>query len=231
MIKNVLRTLVFSVLGMSAATVFAGGNHAPKPNVSWMNPSSVVSIPETVQLPYDVKKPAWFGGFEVTTFAQIPGFAGGSGPNAPVAEYPNVTAYLVGNINDGMPFGAQVDIPQIDPATGQPVIVNGQPVIVASVPAHDDVFTAFLTRPFNGFGKWVVAGPNATARNVHTRPMPAGSIAGAPLVYEIQIGNLNFYLPLTSNAAVEYGLRTGQLAVVDAGWGGVAWLAFRQHAY
>ncbi len=176
-------------------------------------------------LPYDVKKSAWFGGLEVTAYAQIPAQAGGSGPMGPTPDYEDQDAYLIGNVYENRPFGPEVRIPVIDPATGMPVLdADGNPQIAAVVPAHDDTFTQFRTdrAPFDGFGKWVVPGPNATDHNVKVRPMPELSIAGAPLVYAIRLGR--HFVPLTSKATIQAGLRAGVLSLRDAGWGGVGWL-------
>lgn len=156
---------------------------------------------------YDVKKPAWFAARTVCTYAQLPGFAGGSGPNAPTPERRDVVTYLIGPINTAHPYGPQVTLP------------------FGTVPAHDDTFSEYITAgaPADAFGAWVVAGPNASPLTVHTRPAPAGSLAGAPLAYEIKVGTR--FVALTERSIVEYGLQLGLIALVDAGWGGVSWLS------
>lgn len=182
-------------------------------------------------LNYDVEKPAWFGGLEVTAFAQIPAQAGGSGPGGPSTTYEDQDVYLVGNVFDNRPFAPDVRIPVMDPNTGMPVLDrDGNPQIAAVVPAHDDTFTRFRTErsPIDGFGKWVVPGPQATSDNVRARPMPDKSIAGAPLVYAIRLGGS--FVPLTSNAVIQAGLRAGLITTRDAGWGGVGWLRLPRDA-
>lgn len=156
--------------------------------------------------PYDVTRPAWFAGFQVQQFAQIPA-PFGSGPPAPSPERRDVTVYLVGNV--GQPFSPEQRIP------------NG-PVI----PAHDDVWSRYPFAIIDGFGQWVVPGPGATAATVRTRPQPDGSIVGAPLAYAIKIGR--HWQNLTSGLAVSYGLRTGQLDLVDAGYGGGGWFILQK---
>ncbi|MBA3580998.1 MAG: hypothetical protein H0W44_00955 [Gammaproteobacteria bacterium] len=176
------------------------------------------------ETPYDVKKPAWFGGITVWVFAQFPAIAGGSGPADASPTLRDVDAYLVGPIDANNPYGQEVPIPAIDPNTGAPILdANGNVIIVARGPAHDNTFTQFI--PKNNiadiFGYWVIAGPNATPDKVHTRPAPENSLAGGALAYEIKIGNK--FRPLTSNAVIQYGLKTGLLTANPFGWGGVAW--------
>lgn len=165
--------------------------------------------------PYDVNKPVWFDGVVVQAYAQIPKPDGSVSPS-PSRRDDRV--YLVGNIFATSPFGSEIHIPNA-------------PIVV---PAHDDVFTRWIAarRPSDVYGFWVVPGPAAhvaegdSQQNVRVRPMPAGSLAGAPLAYAIKYEG-QWYV-LTSGDIVELGLDRGLLVAVpstpDGGFGGVAWL-------
>ena len=165
--------------------------------------------------PYDVNKPVWFDGVVVQAYAQIPK------PDGSVVPSPSRRddkAYLVGNIFATSPFGPEIHIPNA-------------PIVV---PAHDDVFTRWTEarHPSDVYGFWVVPGPAALVadgdpqQNVRVRPMPAGSLAGAPLAYAIKYRG-QWYV-LTSGDIVELGLDRGLLVAVpstpDGGFGGVGWL-------
>lgn len=171
---------------------------------------------EAAQPQADVNKPAWYKGVIVQTYAVIPK---PDGSVVPDASRRDDVAYLVGYIFDQSPFGGEIKIPNA-------------PLVV---PAHDDVFTrwAYDRRPSDLFGFWIVPGPAAIAtegdpqQNVRVRPMPAGSLAGAPLAYAVKHKGRWRYL--TSADAVETGIDYGLLTAVPSnpagGFGGVGWLA------
>ncbi|MDX6742416.1 hypothetical protein [Actinocorallia sp. A-T 12471] len=157
---------------------------------------------------YDEHRDAWFGGYVVDHFAQIPAPMG-SGPSGPEPERPDQTIYLVGNVT-ATPFAPGLPIPG-----------------VGYMPDHDHVWSTWPTGIVDGYGQMVIPGPNATAANVKTRPMPEGSLAGAPLAYSIKLGFTWF--DLTSSQVIELGLAGGQLATFDIGWGGVGWIEHKHH--
>ncbi|GAA4038543.1 hypothetical protein [Nonomuraea soli] len=152
---------------------------------------------------FDEHRNGWFGGYVVDHYAQIPA-PFGSGPGAPAPERPDMTIYLVGNVTD-TPFAPGLPIPG-----------------VGYMPDHDHVWPSWTLSIVDGYGKMIIPGPNATAGNVKTRPMPEGSLAGAPLAYSVKLGHAWF--PLTSGQIIQLGLDAGLLATTDIGWGGVGWI-------
>lgn len=152
--------------------------------------------------PYDLSKPSWFAGSQVTQFAQIPNPTEPSSL-APSPDRPDTDIYLVGNIGS-TPFEPERAIP------------NG-PVI----PGHDDVWPVYTVTIYDGFGYWVVPGLSASTDTVRTRPQPVDSLAGAPLAYQIRLGQ--DWLNLNDATVIKDGVQTGQLRLVDVGYGGAGW--------
>lgn len=159
--------------------------------------------PLTPDCTYDVQRNAWFAGRVVQQFGWLPPPAG-SGPTEPSPDRPDVTVYLIGHVNP-TPF-----------APGGPLPGGG------SVPDHDHTWTQYTVAVSDAFGHFVVPGPNATAGTVRTRPMPPGSIAGAPLAYAIKLGDQ--WYDLTSAPIILQGVDRGLLRTVDAGFGGAGWI-------
>lgn len=159
--------------------------------------------PGTSTCGWDEHRDAWFGGYLVDHYAQIPAPAG-TGPSAPSPDRPDQTIYLVGNVTS-TPFAPGFPIPG-----------------VGYMPDHDHVWPNWPATIVDGYGQLVIPGPNATAATVKTRPMPEGSLAGAPLAYSIKLGGSWFNL--TSGQVIQLGLNCGLLATTDIGWGGVGWI-------
>lgn len=168
--------------------------------------SSSPCPPLVTTCPYDISRPGWFAGIQVIQFARLTNPADPSSL-APSPERPDTDIYLVGNIST--PFSAEQTIP------------SG-----AVVPAHDDVWSVYTATVYDGFGYWVVPGPTASTDTVRTRSQPANSIAGAPLAYQIRLGQR--WVNLNNAAVILYGLRTGQLRLIELGFGGAGWFIFPQ---
>jgi len=156
--------------------------------------------------PYDISRPGWFAGIQVIQFARIPNPQDPSSL-APLPERPDTNIYLIGNIGT-TPFSAEQTIP------------SG-----AVVPAHDDVWPVYTATAYDGFGYWVVPGPTASTDTVRTRFQPSNSLAGVPLAYQIRIGQR--WLNLNNASVILYGVRTGQLRLIELGFGGPGWFIFR----
>lgn len=154
----------------------------------------------------DATRPAWFYGQVVTQYVQYPAPVG-SGPAGPTPERPDTTIFLVGNVG-ATPFAPEQQIP-------------GGPV----VPDHDHVWITYPLKVSDGYGLMVVAGPNGDTATVRTRRMPAGSIAGAPLAYQIRLGGQ--WYDLDNAAIIRQGIDLGLLRTVDIGWGGTGWIEYR----
>lgn len=152
--------------------------------------------------PYDISHQGWFAGSQVTQFAQIPNPTNPSSL-APSPARPDTNIYLVGNIG-------------LDPFSAEQVIPGG-----SVVPGHDDVWPIFTDTIYDGFGYWVVPDLGASSDTVRTRPQPTNSLAGAPLAYQIHIGQ--DWVNLNNSAAILYGVQIGQLRLVELGFGGAGW--------
>jgi hypothetical protein len=152
----------------------------------------------------------WVLGLPVYLFARAPARIGGEGPDSPSPDVPDVTVYLIAPINDTSPHGPPV--PDIVTAHGR-----------GALPPHMDVLDRHIleANPHDAIGVFVVPGPKASAANVRTRPAPPNSLAGAPMAYEIKIGDV--WAPLTSHAVIQYGIEAGLLATKDFDYGGLMW--------
>ncbi len=157
--------------------------------------------PLVTTCPYDLSYPSWFAGNQVTEFVKIPNPTEPSSL-APSPTRPDTDIYLVGNI--GTPFVPERAIP------------NG-PVI----PNHDNVWSEYTATIYDGFGYWVVPGLTASTDTVRTRPQPVNSLAGAPLAYQIRLGQ--DWVNLNDATVIKGGVQTGQLRLVDVGYGGAGW--------
>lgn len=158
--------------------------------------------PLVTTCPYDLSYPSWFAGNQVTEFVQIPNPTEPSSL-APSPTRPNTDIYLVGNIGS-TPFVPERAIP------------NG-PVI----PGHDNVWSVYTATIYNAFGYWVVPGLTASTDTVRTRPQPVDSLADAPLAYQIRLGQ--DWVNLNDATVIKDGVQTGQLRLVDIGFGGAGW--------
>ena len=158
--------------------------------------------PLVTTCPYNLSNPSWFAGSQVTAFAQIPNPAEPSSL-VPSPTRPDTDIYLVGNIGS-TPFVSEQTIP------------NG-----LVIPEHDNVWSVYTETIYNAFGSWVVPGLTASTDTVRTRPQPAGSLAGAPLAYQIRLGQ--DWVNLNDAAVIKDGVQTGQLRLVDIGFGGAGW--------
>ena len=158
--------------------------------------------PLVTTCPYDISHPGWFAGSQVTQFAQIPNPTVPSSL-APSSARPDTDIYLVGNIGS-TPFSDEQTIP-------------GGSV----VPGHDDVWPVYTATIYNGFGYWVVPGLMASSDTVRTRPQPVGSLADAPLAYQIRLGQ--DWVDLNNVTTILDGVGIGQLRLVELGFGGAGW--------
>lgn len=158
--------------------------------------------PLVTTCPYDISRPAWFAGSEVIQFAQMPNPTEPSSL-APSPTRPDTDIYLVGNIGS-TPFSVEQAIP------------SG-----LVVPEHDDVWSVYTATIYDGFGYWVVPGLMASTDTVRTRPQPVGSLAGAPLAYQIRLGQ--DWVDLNNADTILYGVQVGQLRLVELGFGGAGW--------
>lgn len=177
---------------------------------------------------WDLSKRVWFHGEVHDVFVLIPALAGGSGPMVPSDEATDVDVYLVGEIDPADPFGSEMKRPAVNPETGAQILgPDGQVLEHIVIPAHDDTFSARPSRaaPGDTRGLWVVAGGNATPDTVKLRPMPAASLAGAPLAWAVRLDG--DWHPLTDHRVVERGLEAGLLRLEFSNWGGLAWLEER----
>lgn len=163
--------------------------------------------PLVTTCPYDISRPGWFAGIQVTQFARLPNPTDPSSL-APSPDRPDTNIYLVGNIGS-TPFSAEQTIP------------SGE-----VVPAHDDVWPVYTATVYDGFGYWVVPGPTASTDTVRTRPQPPKSLVDAPLAYQLRIGQR--WVNLNNAAIIVYGVQTGQLRLIELGFGGAGWFIFPQ---
>lgn len=174
---------------------------------------------------FDLTKKVWVDGRTVAAFVLMPQVAGGQGPDEPSAAYDDVKVYLIGPADEDHPYGPEMRRPAVDSVSGKPPAgPDGAPSEEIVIPAHDDTFARYAgaDTPVDTFGYWVIAGPQASAATVRTRPMPARSLAGAPLAYAVRLDDE--WRPLTDASIIERGLAAGLLALKFSNWGGVAWL-------
>ena len=164
--------------------------------------STSVCPPLVSTCPYDISHPAWFAGSLVSNFVQIPNPTEPSSL-APSPTRPDTNLYLIGNIGS-------------TPLDPEQTIPDG-----SVVPDHDVVWSVYPTTIYNGFGYWVVPGSMATSDTVRTRPQPADSLVGAPLAYQIRFGQ--HWVDLNNAAIILIGVQTGQLRLVELGYGGAGW--------
>jgi len=159
----------------------------------------------------DIVVKAWYMSLPVKMNILLPQWQGGTGPNEPSPNVPDVTIYLVGHIN----ATPRTQVERLIPTP------NGDMIL----PAHDDVTQRYVPEavPSDAYGFFVVRGPNGTTNNVRTRAQPANSVVGAPLAYEIKIGTT--WVKLDSNISIEYGLQAGLLSLISfsAGGNGLNW--------
>lgn len=168
---------------------------------------------------YDIERRAWYGGVVVHQFVRHPS---ASSP-APSPTVTDADLYIIGPINANDPFATQQQFPALGP-DGQPVIgPDGQPVMI-TMPNHEHVWVSPSNYVRDGFGHFVVAGLNGNVSNLRTRPMPMNSLAGAPLAYQVKLGNTWYYL--NSYPVIQVALSSGIVKLNELGWGGVAWFEF-----
>ncbi len=173
-------------------------------------------------LAFDLTKKAWVDGKTVQVYVQVPKARGGHGPNEPSKNKGKVDVFLVAPVSDAEPYGPQMSMP-LDKISGKPMLdASGKPMPDVIVPAHDDTFERFATKPTDTYGYWIVPGPKATPETVAIQAMPANSMVGEPLVQRIKIDAE--WLPLNDAKTVRKGLELGLVTKKFATWGGIAWL-------
>lgn len=159
-----------------------------------------------------LERDGWFAGLPVNIKVQIPKAHGGTGPNAPTDEHPDVIVYVTGATRAEGSSVAEMSVPT----------PHGPRVL----PAHDDVIARMVpaTAPADAIAWFVVPGPKADDSTVRSQPDPAGSWPGAPLAREIFVGAT--WVKLTNHAVIEYGLAMGWLALKYFDYGGLATSAY-----
>lgn len=169
--------------------------------------STSVCPPLVSTCPYNIAHPAWFAGSQVSEFVQTPNPTEPS-TLTPSPSRPDTNLYLVGNIGS-IPLNPEQTIP------------GG-----AVVPDHDVVWPIYPQTIYNGFGYWVVPGPSASTDSVRTRTEPANSLAGAPLAYQIRLGQ--DWVDLNNADLIKSEVQTNQLRLVELGYGGAGWFLLPQ---
>lgn len=163
---------------------------------------------------------SYFLGAPVQINVMLPSFQGGTGPDAPSDEVPDLITYLIGP-TEGAEVNNQFEIPT---AEGPKILPLHQRTQASLIPAD---------APADNIGYFVIPGPNATEENVKVRQMPENSIVGAPLAYEINIGGL--WVELTSHQAIAYAVETGLLELFYSddpalAYGGLLWNNYPEEA-
>lgn len=155
----------------------------------------------------------WYMGMPIRPTAIVPPYYGGEGPEAPADDVPDLTVYLVGPVDDRSPVGPSAEIPRPD-GTRQ------------TLPPHQQTHDRLVdeSQPHDAIGTFVVPGDAATPETVRTREEPANSVVGAPLAYEIKMGEL--WVPLSNHVAIQYGLDRGLLTTVPFEYGGLMWTGY-----
>ena len=166
-----------------------------------------MALAQQPSTPPDRKVGGWFLDQPIRLNVWIPPFAGGTGPGGPSDSTPDANMYLVGAV-------AANGVPRTE---GDEVIGPGQ-VLPARDLTVDEFVNPGVVRDI--FGYFVVPGPNARiGTNVRVRPMPQGSVVGAPLVYEVKLGSK--WYKLSNHSPI---LTAEQLGLVKLNfflWGGV----------
>jgi hypothetical protein len=155
----------------------------------------------------------YYTGLPMRPTAILPPAYGGTGPEGPSDDVPDLTVYLAAPFDDEAPSApAREGIPTPDGPRNLPTHTQ----------IHDRLVSA--DQPHDAMGVFIVAGPAATDENVRLGEEVENSVAGAPLVSHIRLGDV--WVGLDNHLAIEQGLDAGLLEAVPFEFGGLMWQTF-----
>jgi hypothetical protein len=157
----------------------------------------------------------WYMGMQIRPSAIVPqAYGNPKGPKGPSKKVPDVTVYTTGVVDKSVPSGPSRRLPK--PGGGTMVLPQHQLTLSKLVPK---------ARKDDAMGVFVVPGPRATKANVRTRKKPRGSMVGAPLAYEINVGDVA-WAKLNNHLVIEYGVKLGLLKLKRFDYGGLMWTSW-----